>query len=136
MARPGLKPGQRHSGQFQVGNKVNPGGRPKIITEIRDLARQHTVESVEALVRIMRKPDASDAAVVAAAGSLLDRGWGRAPQTITIRRIEDMADGELDAYIADIATAAGIAREILGGDDRAKGPNGTGNGTGGLSSVH
>ena len=50
--------------------------------EIRSLARQHTEEAVNALLRIIRKPDAADSAVVAAASYLLNRGWGTPPSVI------------------------------------------------------
>jgi len=46
------------------------------------LARQHTEEAINALLRIMRKEDATDSAVVAAAGYLIDRGWGKASQVV------------------------------------------------------
>jgi hypothetical protein len=46
------------------------------------LARQHTEEAVAALLRIMRKADATDSAVVTAASYIIDRGWGKASQVI------------------------------------------------------
>lgn len=54
----------------------------KATVEIRSLARQHTEEAINALIRIIRKPDATDSAVVAAAGYIIDRGWGKASQII------------------------------------------------------
>jgi hypothetical protein len=50
------------------------------MTEVRDLARQHTVEAVETLAQIMRDKKQPAAARVAAANALLDRGYGRPPQ--------------------------------------------------------
>lgn len=50
--------------------------------EIRSLARQHTEEAINALLRILRKVDATDSAVVAASSAILDRGWGKATQPI------------------------------------------------------
>lgn len=54
----------------------------KAPADIRSLARQHTDEAINALLRIMRKTDATDSAVVTAAGYLIDRGWGKASQVI------------------------------------------------------
>lgn len=51
--------------------------------EIRSLARQHTEEAINALLRILRKADATDSAVVAASSAILDRGWGKPAQPIS-----------------------------------------------------
>ena len=67
---------------FQPGQSGNPGGRPKQLAEVRDLARQHTDEAIETLATIMRNEKAPPAARVSAAESILSRGWGKAPQEI------------------------------------------------------
>lgn len=54
----------------------------KAPTDIRSLARQHTEEAIQALLRIMRKADATDSAVVAASSYIIDRGWGKASQVV------------------------------------------------------
>ena len=54
----------------------------KAATEIRSLARSHTDSALKTLVGIMNKTDAPEAARVAAANSVLDRGWGKAVQHI------------------------------------------------------
>src|SRR5215471_7747045 len=63
-------------GRWAPGHSPNPGGRPRVIGEIRDLAREHTDIAVRALVEIAAN-GRSESARVAAANSLLDRGWGR-----------------------------------------------------------
>ncbi len=60
----------------------NPGGRPKGIGEVRELARSHTADAIDGLVAIASNPDAPAAARVAAYNSLLDRGWGRPSQML------------------------------------------------------
>ena len=50
---------------------------------MRALAREHTSDAVQALHSIMSSDDEPASARVAAANSLLDRGWGRAPLAIT-----------------------------------------------------
>src|SRR5207248_10062591 len=63
-------------GQWLPGSSPNPGGRPKIIEDIRALAREHTATAINALVRIAESGK-QESARVAAASALLDRGWGR-----------------------------------------------------------
>ncbi len=65
---------------FKKGQSGNPGGRPKVVAEIRQLARERGPEAIAALVKVMTKGK-SEAARVAAANALLDRGWGRPKQS-------------------------------------------------------
>jgi hypothetical protein len=65
---------------FQKGQSGNPGGRPKAVAEVQELARQHTIDAVETLVSIMTNPKSAPAARVSAANALLDRGYGKPPQ--------------------------------------------------------
>jgi hypothetical protein len=68
---------------FKKGQSGNPGGRPKVVAEVRELARAHTAEAIETLVSIMTDPKSAPAARVSAANALLDRGYGKPPQHIT-----------------------------------------------------
>ena len=63
----------------------------RTITEIRSLARSHTRTAINVLVGIMRSKDATPAARVSAANTILDRGWGKAPQAL-----ENTDDGALE----------------------------------------
>ncbi len=55
----------------------------KAIVDIRSIARTHTESCLRTLASIVSQAKAPHAARVAAANSLLDRGWGKAPQSIT-----------------------------------------------------
>ncbi len=63
---------------FKPGNSANPGGRPKGLAELAELARSHAPEAIAALVRGLKHPKL----FVAAATALLDRGFGKPTQPI------------------------------------------------------
>lgn len=73
-----------NSGSFKKGQVANPRGRPKRDLDLAVMARQFTGESIKTIVAAMRSRDAPWNVRVAAAGALLDRGYGRAPQTINL----------------------------------------------------
>lgn len=53
------------------------------VRDVRELAREHTVEAVEALAFVMNSPGAAHAVRILAANSILDRGWGKPTQPLT-----------------------------------------------------
>ena len=69
--------GGKRSTSFKPGQSGNPGGRPRGIQSLVDLARAETEELIRALVKICDKKDAPAAARLAASNMLLDRGWGK-----------------------------------------------------------
>jgi hypothetical protein len=54
----------------------------KTPTEIKSLARAHSESALNVLAGIMNETSSPHAARVAAANSLLDRGWGKAAQIV------------------------------------------------------
>ena len=83
---------------------------PKTLTEIRSLARSHTRIALNVLVGVMRSKDATAAARVSAANAILDRGWGKATQTVengdgpleVVHRIERIIVHPENPYREDI----------------------------------
>lgn len=67
---------------FQPGKSGNPNGRPKVDARVTDLARSQTENAIATLVSIMEDKNAVAGARVGAATTILDRGWGKAPQRI------------------------------------------------------
>lgn len=65
---------------FEKGKSGNPGGRPKGLDSLKDLARTHTPEAFERLVFWMRSNNAK--ASVTAAEKIIDRGYGKAAQPL------------------------------------------------------
>ena len=41
------------NGRFQRGTSGNPGGRPRAVHSIQELARKHTIEALDVLAQIM-----------------------------------------------------------------------------------
>ena len=66
---------------FPIGQSGNPGGRPKAVQEVRELARAHCPDAIAELARLAVKAK-SETARIAAIRELLDRGYGKAVQAI------------------------------------------------------
>ena len=65
----------------------------------QELAREHSTEAIETLCSIMRDGKAPAAARAMASNSILDRGYGKPPQTLNAnvasRPMQDITDAEL-----------------------------------------
>ena len=87
------------------GQSGNPGGRPRIIEAVRDIARESTTLAIETLRTIAADTEAPHAARVSAATALLDRGWGRPMQGHAVmavaapKSVREMTDDELMAMM-------------------------------------
>lgn len=66
---------------FRKGESGNPGGRPRVSSNIRDLARQHAPAAIAELARLTLRAR-SEGVRVAAIKELLDRGFGRSTQIV------------------------------------------------------
>ena len=108
---------------FRKGVSGNPSGRPKDIGEIKELARAKTPEAMAALTEIVGDKKASPAARVAAANTILDRGWGRATQVIEVTRtpFDEMSPDELRALEAALLAVARDASMDVDADQAATG---------------
>ena len=70
---------------FVRGMSGNPGGRPRTLREVTELARLRTPLALERLTVLM--DSGNEAIALRACESLLDRGWGRPTQRL------DLAEG-------------------------------------------
>jgi hypothetical protein len=104
---------------FQKGQSGNPGGRPKVVAEVKELARAHTSEAVKTLVSIMNDPKCPPAARVSAANALLDRGYGKPPQYVTSQEASYFALLPRPCETAEEWMALVAPRKALTKDDNA-----------------
>jgi hypothetical protein len=105
---------------FQPGQSGNPGGKPKAIIEVTAAARELTTEAINTLKRVMLNEKATASARVSAAVAIIERGWGKAPATITLLRgdaeLKELTDAEL------IAIAAGETAQPNGSGHPSESP--------------
>jgi hypothetical protein len=97
-------------GHFAPGVSGNPNGRPKVVAEIRDLARVHGPHAIARLVELSRSRDG--AVAVNACRTLLDRGYGRPEQAIAVTNIPFTGEA---VTISDPIEAARVYRDLMGG---------------------
>ena len=125
--------GGRRSTSWQPGFCPNPGGRPKQLVYVRDLARGKTEKAINTLVSVMDSKESPPNARVAAAVALLDRGWGRPPSMLELSAPEKenqssswdlskLTDKELDQLnqLAEKATMNGTDPSTPTRQGRAK----------------
>ncbi len=88
---------------FAPGQSGNPGGRPRIPDDVKALARSFTREAIMTAAEIMRNAEETGTARMSAVNTILDRGWGKAPQHITTENLGSLSDDDLRAELAAIA---------------------------------
>ena len=107
----GLKNGQKHSGSIQKGEVRNPGGRPKTIGYVRELASQQTEAAIQTLAEICGNKTYPPAARVTAANALLDRAYGRPESTSTVTVNRTARELSTDELLQIISSTGAVRAE-------------------------
>jgi hypothetical protein len=94
--------------------------KQRIVRQVEVLARMHTASAIDTLANIMEDSEKPAAARVAAANSILDRGWGRSAQIVGDASDEELlSDGELERAIrtrlAEISADVGQEAAVSAG---------------------
>ncbi len=66
---------------FAPGQSGNPGGRPKLPNEVKELARAASEKAISRAIELMDSPDENVA--LKAISTVLDRGYGKPAQAVT-----------------------------------------------------
>jgi hypothetical protein len=105
-------PNPTGKGGCKPGETRNPGGRPKWQTEARDAFKEDIPEARRILLGIMRDENAPHAARVSAANAILDRGLGKAPQSMDLNA--NVKNGDLAELLEEIdGKSRGLPRKEM-----------------------
>ena len=91
---------------FKKGKSGNPGGRPKVLKDVQEVARSYTAEAMEKAAHLMRNAK-SEMVQAKALEILLDRGWGKPPQH------QHMTGENAPVFVARLPEVAPSAEEWL-----------------------
>lgn len=104
VANSGTKPARgANLAQYRMkpGETRNPNGRPKRDLDLAAKARAHAAKALATCVAVMNDPKASAAVRLNAAAEILDRGFGRAPQSLNIQHTLTIGE-EFDRFVRSL----------------------------------
>ena len=105
---------ERRQLKFRKGQSGNPGGRPKVLGEVQELARQYAPKAIVELARLALKAK-NETARIAAIRELLDRGYGRPRQ---VMEVSVPADNPLQLLLDEIDALSRIEPPVSHTPDR------------------
>lgn len=99
---------------FRKGHSGNPGGRPKALAEVQELARQYVPAAIGELARLALKAK-SETARIAACRELLDRGYGKSRQALEIA--PERSRDPIQVLLDEIAAGSKAENRYIGEQD-------------------
>ena len=96
-----------------------------MLRTVVEAARERTMAAIETLEEVMLDPKASGSARVTAAVAMLERGWGKPMQSVTLQKREGEYKDLSDAELIAIASGAGDDAVTNGGSDPSATPDDT-----------
>src|SRR6516165_6119900 len=111
---------ERKKLKFRKGQSGNPGGRPKVLGDVQELARQHAPTVIVELARLALRAK-SETARIAAIRELLDRGYGRPRQAMEVSL---PADNPLQLLLDEIDARSRIEPPVSHTPNRNELPRG------------
>jgi hypothetical protein len=102
--------------RLELGRSGNPYARPKPDLDAASLAREHTVAAIATLATIMQDTVVPASARVSAATALLDRGYGRAPQSLDVSQRLTLSE-EFEVFVRELQIARPAASAVLSGSE-------------------
>lgn len=115
-----------HVGRWAKGASPNPGGRPAIAREVRELAQSHCAEAIRTLHELMTT-SGDERVRLSAADSILDRGIGKPLQSVdvAIERADNLGIAEArdaaQALLVDPEARAALRAALRGEDTSSTG---------------
>ena len=115
------------TGQFLPGQSGNPGGRPKVLEEVRELGKAASPKIMRAFIKLALDEKTPAAQRIAAGNAVLDRTMGKPEQQHRVSGQINFAALLAEYTTQRLAVEQGEA-EVLEGDDQDSlpGPNGNG----------
>jgi hypothetical protein len=112
---------ERKKLKFRKGQSGNPGGRPKVLGDVQELARQHAPTVIVELARLALGQRARLRGLLQFR-ELLDRGYGRPRQAM---EVSVPADNPLQLLLDEIDARSRIEPPVSHTPDRNQLPPGT-----------